>query len=68
MAKEKPRKKGYDYFEYFCASARYACQAAEHLEKSLANFAPETCREKLEVMHHIENAADGFRHDMTQVL
>ena len=35
MAKEKPRKKGYDYFEYFCASARYACQAAEHLEKSL---------------------------------
>ena len=41
MAKEKQRKKGYDYFEYFCASARYACQAAEHLEKSLANFAPE---------------------------
>ena len=68
MAKEKQRKKGYDYFEYFCASARYACQAAEHLEKSLANFAPEACREKLEVMHHIENAADGFRHDMTQVL
>ena len=68
MAKEKQRKKGYDYFEYFCASARYACQAAEHLEKSLANFAPEACREKLAVMHHSENAADGFRHDRTQVL
>ena len=58
------KKKEYDYFHYFEKTAAFAVEAAEYLNESLNNFAPETFHARVANMHVIENRADNEKHDM----
>ncbi len=66
MAKDK--KKGFNYFDYFCNTADIICEAATYLNASLINFKRDGFQEKVDAMHEIENRADMARHAMTKYL
>lgn len=62
--KEKP----FDYFAAFSAIARHGTEAAEYLHKSLTEYSIESCRERADEMHVIENAADSDKHEIIEHL
>lgn len=57
-------KKKYNYFDAFCDLVNYCVQAAELLEKSLANYNTDTAGEVRKQLHQIENEADHKKHEL----
>ena len=69
MAFNKNKKnKDFNYFDFFIRVAENACQAAEHLHRSLLNFDRARITELVEEMHEIEHRADSEKHEMTAKL
>ena len=56
------------YFDNFIACASCACEAAHYLEEAFKNFDPEHLHEKLDGLHQVEHAADGKKHELSNVL
>ena len=56
------------YFENFSACASYACEAAHYLEEAFKNFDPEHLHDMLDGLHQVEHAADGKKHELSNVL
>ncbi len=62
------RKNDAFYFDAFCASADFSCQAAQLLSKIMHNFDPDRIEEAINEMHEIEQAADDKKHDVQNAL
>lgn len=62
------RKNDAFYFDAFCASADYSCQAAQLLSKIMHDFDPDRIEEAIAEMHEIEQAADEKKHDVQDAL
>ncbi len=58
------KEKDYDYFDYFIRTAAFACEAANCLHESLAEFNEDLFRSRMAKMHEIENRADDEKHEM----
>lgn len=58
------KEKDYDYFAYFLRTASFACEAANYLHESLADFNEDLFRSRMAKMHEIENRADDEKHEM----
>lgn len=62
------KKVEFDYYGYFRASGRSACEAANCLYETLAHYNPEILRDRAAAIHRIENEADAAKHEMTRHL
>ncbi len=62
------KKVDFDYFGYFRTSGQFACTAAQCLYETLAHYDAEALRDRVAVMHRIENEADAAKHEMTRGL
>ena len=56
------------YFEKFISCTDYACQAAQLLNKVMAEFDPRDIEARLNEMHAVEHAADMEKHELLHVL
>lgn len=62
------RKNDAFYFDAFCESADFSCQAAQLLSKIMHNFDPDRIEEAIDEMHEIEQSADDKKHDVQNAL
>lgn len=56
------------FFETFVTTTDYACQAAQILEQTLADYRPDDLNTRLEAMHKTEHAADCRKHELMEAL
>ncbi len=56
------------YFDTFVSAVDCACRAADILNDTMKNYAPEALGERLGVMHEVENEADCKKHELMEVL
>lgn len=62
------KKHDNDYFEMFVELVDYSCRAAHGLYDTLTNFDVAKLPDTMEVLHQIEHAADGGKHNLMEKL